>query len=718
MRGGVIFLIFAAVILFGAGISTADESDYSFYSNSDSLYRTGRYTYILDSLSDQTDQEILLKAKTYTLLGDRVQALHYLMMLEDDNLQAAAIYNRCGDFSEAREISESYKSDSGFAGLTANYLIAVSGDGDDSLGLESCRDIVDSPVNVISSKAALRLVGFYLDNGLPDSAGAYLELVEPEALGPDDLSVFHYYSSQLLNSNQQFQLALDNLEKSLNSWSLTVLTGDISDFVFDSLSPNLDSDQILELAGFLKRKRLFDEAIQLMDRLETSDSLGLVKAWCYFGKKEYSKAAGIFQELEKSEGKDIKAEAIYGRAACDYRRGRRLSGVEGLLAFADTYPENSLAPRALFTAGDFYQKSDPLKAAELLKRIVDNYQESSFYPRSLYLLGETYLKLNLKQKAREVYANYNIVNDQADLFDFWLYKISSPDTALLEKVIKRDNPTYYHFKARQQLGLDAIDSTYDFDDFIDDFFDKVEKYLTAQMRAIKIDKRRISFVDSLYNMGLETEAGRQLLYLHSKSNNLLYDLTLLQKSRELNLDWAFFEILDDFKSGLLNSGYSFDRETWLRLNYPVLFDDIIGYHARNDLDPYLALAVIRRESRFDPIAVSSVGAMGLMQLMPATASQMADTRSIPDNWMFEPGYNIKLGCKYLRWLYARLHKDEVVIAAYNAGPTAAKRWVKQAGSDPDTFIETIGYDQSRDYARWVIGDYYWYRYLWPNHFAH
>jgi len=716
MRGGIIFLVFAAALFQGPDTVVAGENSLFIYNTYDTLYRAGCYNYILDSLPDQSEQEFFIKARTLASLGNRNQALHYLMLLDNNSLQAATVYYRCGDFDKARDISETIKTDSGFISLAADYLIAVSSDCNDQRGLESCRNIIHSPVEVLSSKAALKLARFYLDNNLLDSAITYLEIIRPEALSPDDRSVFHFLSSKLLNNNQQFQLALDHLEKSLKSRSSTDLTREIGDFVIDSLSPNLDSDQLLELAGFLKRKRLFNEAIQLISRMDVGDSLGLVKAWCHYGKKEYSKAAEIFQELDKSENYDIKAEAKYGLAVCKYRRGRRLSGVRDLLEFAETYPEHSLTPRALFTSGDFYQKSDPGKSAELLKRLIDNYQESNFYPRSLYLLGETYLKLGLKQKAREVYSNHRIINDQADLFDYWQYKISSPDTVLLKNIVERDNPTYYHFKARQQLGLDIVDSTYNYDDFINGFLAKAEKYLSARIKTGSTFETAISYADSLFNCGLETEAGRQLLYLYNTGNNLMLDLALLQKSRELNLDWVFFEVLDGFKSALLKRGYSFTRDTWLRLNYPVLFDDIIDYHSEDKLDPYLALAVIRRESRFDPMAVSSVGALGLMQLMPATASQMADVRTIPDNWMFEPGYNIKLGCKYLRWLYARLHKDEVAIAAYNAGPTAAKRWVKQAGSDTDTFIETIDYDQSRDYARWVIGDYYWYRYLWPGHF--
>ena len=135
-----------------------------------------------------------------------------------------------------------------------------------------------------------------------------------------------------------------------------------------------------------------------------------------------------------------------------------------------------------------------------------------------------------------------------------------------------------------------------------------------------------------------------------------------------------------------------------------------------EIDPYLALAVIRRESRFDPYAISGVGATGLMQLMESTAAQMNGTRTISQESLFDPGYNVKLGFKYLRWLKRRLPNDEMVIAAYNAGPSAAKRWHKQAGTDIETYIETIGYDQSRNYTRWVMGDYLWYKKIWPIEF--
>jgi len=95
------------------------------------------------------------------------------------------------------------------------------------------------------------------------------------------------------------------------------------------------------------------------------------------------------------------------------------------------------------------------------------------------------------------------------------------------------------------------------------------------------------------------------------------------------------------------------------------FDPIISSASRNfSVDPDLVRAVIQAESNFNPQAVSPKGAMGLMQLMPATAREMAVTDP------FNPEENIQGGVRYLSELLQLLnHKLPLALAAYNAGPT-------------------------------------------------
>jgi soluble lytic murein transglycosylase-like protein len=100
------------------------------------------------------------------------------------------------------------------------------------------------------------------------------------------------------------------------------------------------------------------------------------------------------------------------------------------------------------------------------------------------------------------------------------------------------------------------------------------------------------------------------------------------------------------------------------------FGDLITEHARaHGLDPDLVRAVIQVESAFNPRAVSPKGAMGLMQLMPATASEFG----VEDP--FDPEENIRAGVAYLRRLLDRYeNRVELALAAYNAGPGAVDKY--------------------------------------------
>jgi len=149
--------------------------------------------------------------------------------------------------------------------------------------------------------------------------------------------------------------------------------------------------------------------------------------------------------------------------------------------------------------------------------------------------------------------------------------------------------------------------------------------------------------------------------------------------------------------------------------FPVAFAEHVWRRCRDaELDPYLVLALMRQESRFDPKAVSWAGAYGLMQLMPSTARRAA--KGLGVRWrgtrdLLRPASNIRLGTAELESLLEELGGVPEALAGYNAGRSRALAWAEGI-EDADAYIERIGYRQTRDYVKLVLRDYLLYRRLY------
>jgi soluble lytic murein transglycosylase-like protein len=127
------------------------------------------------------------------------------------------------------------------------------------------------------------------------------------------------------------------------------------------------------------------------------------------------------------------------------------------------------------------------------------------------------------------------------------------------------------------------------------------------------------------------------------------------------------------------------------------------------IDSSLVLAFARIESRFQVQATSPVGARGLMQLMPGTASHLGV--SDPDT-LYDPGTSLAVGQRYIEQLLARLDGNLLELGgAYNAGPLAVDRWrtTKAGGNDPLLFVESIPVAETRSYVKRLMVYHWLYR---------
>ncbi len=151
-----------------------------------------------------------------------------------------------------------------------------------------------------------------------------------------------------------------------------------------------------------------------------------------------------------------------------------------------------------------------------------------------------------------------------------------------------------------------------------------------------------------------------------------------------------------------------------RLAYQLHYPDLINkYSEKFDLDSYLVTALIREESYFNPSAISSAGARGLMQIMPSTATYIAAKENVPyynKQELLIPEDNLNLGCAYLKYAKNKLNNNDLLaVASYNGGPNAVKSWTNKSNyNNLDEFIENIPYEETKNYVKKVYRTYWIY----------
>lgn len=156
----------------------------------------------------------------------------------------------------------------------------------------------------------------------------------------------------------------------------------------------------------------------------------------------------------------------------------------------------------------------------------------------------------------------------------------------------------------------------------------------------------------------------------------------------------------------------------LKKIYPTKYSEYVYKYAEEyEVDPILVFAIIKAESNFNPNVVSSSNAIGLMQLMDATAEEIAgklDINFMKKASLYNPELNIQLGTKYFSDLMKQYNDNYLLaLTAYNAGIGNVQKWIEQGiikedGSD----IENIPFKETNNYVRKIVRDYKIYKDLY------
>lgn len=218
----------------------------------------------------------------------------------------------------------------------------------------------------------------------------------------------------------------------------------------------------------------------------------------------------------------------------------------------------------------------------------------------------------------------------------------------------------------------------------------------ADRRRVERDPSLVRAL-ALYRLGLRPEAqkewnfairGQDEIFLAAASrlalNHQIYDRAIQTADRA-------------------NTNANFD------LRYLAPYRDIIEPEVNNQALPLSwVYGLMRQESRFVVPARSSVGAQGLMQVMPTTARWVANKLGLTDyhpGWLTDPNQNVKLGTSYMRLIMDGLDQHPVLASAgYNAGPGRAKRWRDDRALEGAIYVETIPFDETRDYVKKVMAN--------------
>ena len=466
---------------------------------------------------------------------------------------------------------------------------------------------------------------------------------------------------------------------------LYLRAGVLSNAAYNELSPSdIKSADLMERASNLIKKYEFEEAEHnlkkalVIDKGKNRDEILKNLGFSLFRQKKYKEAAEIYSRINDT----------YFKARSLYRAGDKNGfnqSLDELLAGNDKRTGYLLVA----VASDKRREKDFENALKIYNDVLKNYPSET--EDALWGTGWTYYISGEHKKAAEIFSQ--------------LYS-------------KYDDPKYLYWQARsiELIGDDAA-VLYNRLMRVDNNFYAAMSYAKTKKKIIKSASLKETFVDisndggqkferieTLQSLGMIKEAVMELIVL-SKRIDSFSELTYIISK--------FFE-LGEFKRAVVLSAKIQYSEKLHRFFYPLAFWDVVEQLSKKyNIDPFVALSVIREESRFDADAKSVAGARGLMQIMPQTAYQLDKTLKIGINRASQLNNirnNIQLGTYYLKSLFSEFHSLAHVLAAYNAGEMLVRKWEERGNyKSVDEFIEDIPYAETRNYVKKVITSYFQYK---------
>ena len=446
-----------------------------------------------------------------------------------------------------------------------------------------------------------------------------------------------------------------------------------------------------------------------------------LKAKSYFKTAAYEKARETIEALLANPGNVPSTELLYWRARTYDRLEKDDTAVVYYLDFFRVYPTDSLAAEALYLAARtleemkrydeairhyqtylstysrgerardvlwnigwlYYMKKDYAKAEEYFERMTRNYRDKSEYPQYLYWKGRA------------------------------LERSGRPDEAALvfRTIRTKYIATYYGYQSELRLRALGIDvpETPKKDGFNESFWTRDFGRYDAFTSDVRITSHLTRALE-LMTMNMDDDAANEIELVVDRcvgDPDLLVEVArLLRYSGDYYTPIVmaarhFSHFFTEYKPGT--------NDVYLQMRYPEGYKkEVERFAGEFGLEPSFVYAVIREESLFQPRVASWAGAVGLMQIMPATGKSIAAQLGVEDfavDDLKDCRTNVRFGIYYLSGLMEEFGGEKVyALCGYNAGPGNARKWIKNrdAEMEMDEFIENIPFSETRAYVKRIL----------------
>ena len=471
--------------------------------------------------------------------------------------------------------------------------------------------------------------------------------------------------------------------------------------------PQTPGEFLALAAGFRSLGLIGDAATFAAGAVSAGDSSAETQLYwgdLLFASRSRQNALAAYTRAAAMDGEAARTAAFWqGRTLL--LLGRVSEGMTQLASFVERFPDHHAVPRALYGMADRRRRERRYNESDSLNQIVAERWPRNRYASSARMdlaadamnRGDTAAavkwyrqEIAVRGTQRNV-AQYRLGNIRAEAGD------TVAARAIWAALARADSLGYYGTVARSAASMPPLNVL---------TLVATPRSEAAQEILSTIDFLRAAYLQEELELLLDSiKAGR------SRAPSELLDLAEGLNERNfvtegIHLGW------------LASRSYTLNHPRVLRVVFPWPFRDLIEQKARElELDPYLLAALIRQESAFTPGAVSRAGAHGLMQLMPPTAREVARRSGVDwdEGLLTIADANLHLGATHLAGLL-RHYDNRIVptLAAYNAGGTPVRRWLRSfGGDDPVRFIERVPYVETRGYLRTVLRNLSLYKALYP-----